>query len=202
MRCYAYLFDFNNAPAERAGLAKRRHDLLAMAAGSTIEIGAGTGLNLRHFPPAVTRLVLVEPGRDMRHWLGRRVAKTRASAEVVDAVADRLPFADATFDTAVVTFTLCSVPDAASALAEIARVLVPGGHLLFMEHVRSADPAVAARQDQIPFPYSLIGCRPNRDTLRVIESSEFIVQSVRVDEVPGAPEIERPMISGVARRPV
>jgi SAM-dependent methyltransferase len=201
MRCYAYLFDFNSAPAERAGLARQRHELLAAAAGATIEIGAGTGLNLRHFPAAVTRLVLVEPEGNMRRWLRRRVARIRSDAEIVNAPADRLPFPGATFDTAVVSFTLCSVPDTRLALAEIARVLVPGGQLLFMEHVRSADPAVASRQDRIPFPYSVIGCRPNRDTLGAIELSGLIVQSVRSSEIPGAPEIEQPMISGIARRP-
>ena len=120
---------------------------------------------------------------------------------MLDATAAQLPFPDASFDTAVVTFTLCSVPDEQSALSEITRVLAPGGRLLFFEHVRSADPRIAARQDKIPFPYPLIGCHPNRDTLREIEASPLAVESVRAGELPKAPEIERPMIVGTARRP-
>ncbi len=101
----------------------------------------------------------------------------------------------------MVTFTLCSVPDEQAALSEITRVLAPGGRLLFFEHVRSADSRVAAKQDKIPFPYLLIGCHPNRDTLREIKASPLTVESVRTGELPKAPKIERPMIVGTARRP-
>jgi ubiquinone/menaquinone biosynthesis C-methylase UbiE len=165
-------------------------------------MGAGTGLNLPHYPPAVTRLVLIEPDPHMRRRLRKRASRLGRDAEILDATADQLPFPDASFDTAVVTFTLCSVPDEQAALSEITRVLVPGGRLLFFEHVRSADPRIAAKQDKIPFPYPLIGCRPNRDTLREIEASPLAVESVRDGELPKAPEIERPMIAGTARRPL
>ena len=101
----------------------------------------------------------------------------------------------------MVTFTLCSVPDEQAALSEITRVLTPGGRLLFLEHVRSADAGIAARQDKLPFPYPLIGCHPNRDTLQEIKASPLTVESVRNGELPKAPKIERPMIVGAARRP-
>jgi ubiquinone/menaquinone biosynthesis C-methylase UbiE len=200
LRLYAATYDLFNKPAERAGLRQQRHDLLAQATGATIEIGAGTGLNLPHNPQAVTRLVLIEPDPYMRRRLRRRVSRLGRDVEILDATADQLPVPDASFDTAVVTFTLCSVPDEQAALSEITRVLVPGGRLLFFEHVRSADPRIAAKQDKIPFPYPLIGCRPNRDTLREIEASPLAVESVRDGELPKAPEIERPMIVGTARR--
>jgi SAM-dependent methyltransferase len=100
----------------------------------------------------------------------------------------------------VVTFALCSVPDEQAALREITRVLAPGGRLLFLEHVRSADPRIAAKQDKAPFPYPLIGCHPNRDTLREIKASPLALESVRAGELPKTPEIERPMIVGTARR--
>ena len=197
---YAAMYDRFNASAERAGLREQRRDLLAEAAGATIEIGAGTGLNLAHYPPAVTRLVLIEPDPYMRERLRRRVSRLGSKAEILDATAGRLPFPDASFDTAVVTFALCSVPDEQAALSEITRVLVPGGRLLFLEHVRSADPRVAARQDKMPFPYPVVGCHPNRDTLAEIKASSLAVESVREGELPKAPAIERPMIVGTARR--
>jgi ubiquinone/menaquinone biosynthesis C-methylase UbiE len=200
-RFYAAMYDVINGPAERAGLRQQRHDLLAQATGATIEIGAGTGLNLPHYPAAVTRLALIEPDPHMIRRLRRRAAKVGRDAEIIDSTADQLPLADASFDTAVVTFALCSVPDEQAALGEITRVLAPGGRLLFLEHVRSADPEIAARQDKMPFPYPLIGCHPNRDTLRAIEASALDVESVRNGELPKAPKIERPMIVGAARRP-
>ncbi len=198
---YAAMYDRFNASAERAGLREQRRDLLAQATGATIEIGAGTGLNLAHYPPAVTRLALIEPDPYMRERLRRRASRLGRDAEILDAAADRLPFPDASFDTAVVTFALCSVPDEQAALSEITRVLVPGGWLLFLEHVRSADPRVAAKQDKMPFPYPLIGCHPNRDTLAEIKASPLTVEAVREGELPKAPAIERPMIAGTARRP-
>ena len=140
--CYAIMYDRISAGSERAGLSEERRALLAQAARATIEVGAGTGLNLAHFPRAVSRLCLVEPDPDMRKRLRRR-AEGREHVEIVDARAEALPFPDATFDTAVVTFALCSVGAPDTALAEIARVLRPGGRLLFLEHVRDADPANA-----------------------------------------------------------
>ena len=197
---YAAMYDRFNASAERAGLREQRRDLIAQATGATIEIGAGTGLNLAHYPPEVTRLALAEPDPYMRERLRRRVSRLGRDAEVLDAAADRLPCPDESFDTAVVTFALCSVPDEQAALSEITRVLVPGGRLLFLEHVRSADPRVAAKQDKMPFPYPVIGCHPNRDTLAEIKASPLTVESVREGELPKAPAIERPMIAGTARR--
>jgi ubiquinone/menaquinone biosynthesis C-methylase UbiE len=200
-RLYAATYDRINRGAEEAGLSAERQRLLAQAGGRTIEIGAGAGRNLTQYPESVTRLVLTEPDPHMARRLRRRVATARPDAEVLDADAEHLPFPDDSFDTAVVTFVLCSVPDPAAALTEIARVLRPGGRLLFAEHVRSDDPAVAAKQDRPPFPYKLIGCHPNRATLDLIAASPLLVEDVRHGEVPKAPRIERPMIAGTARLP-
>jgi ubiquinone/menaquinone biosynthesis C-methylase UbiE len=199
-RLFAAMYDTVGKGSEEAGMRDERHRLLAEASGATIEVGAGTGLNLQHYPEAVTRLVLSEPDRHMRARLGKRVAEVDRDAEVVDAPAEQLPFPDATFDTAVVTYVLCSVPDQQAALAEIARVLKPDGRLLFLEHVRSDDPKIAKRQDRIRPLYNLVGCNPNRDTLAAIEASAFDVDSVRHGEVPKAPKVERPLIVGIARR--
>jgi ubiquinone/menaquinone biosynthesis C-methylase UbiE len=199
-RVFAALYDTVGKGSEAAGFREERRQLLAGTEGATIEIGAGTGLNLAHYPEAVTRLVLAEPDRHMRGRLRRRVEGLDRAAEIIDAPAERLPFPDATFDTAVVTLVLCSVPNQEVALAEIARVLKPDGRLLFIEHVRSGDPKLAKRQDRIRPLYNLVGCNPNRDTLAAIEASPLRVEAVRHGDVPKAPKVERPMIVGTARR--
>ncbi len=200
-RLFAALYDTVGKGSERAGMREERRQLLAGAEGATIEIGAGTGLNLAHYPDAVTRLVLAEPDPHMRRRLQQRVDARRRPAELVDASVEHLPFPDATFDTAVVTFVLCSVPDQAVALAEIARVLRPNGRLLFLEHVRSGDAKVAKAQDRIaPLYRCLADCNPNRDTLASIEASALTVDSVKHGEVPKAPKFERPLIVGTAHR--
>lgn len=199
-RLFAALYDTVSKGSEAAGMREERKQLLAAAGGETLEIGAGTGLNLEHYPDAVSRLVLVEPDRHMRRKLGRRLEALGRTAEVVDAPAGALPFPDESFDTVVVTYVLCSVPDQQEALAEIARVLRPDGRFLFLEHVRSADPKLARQQDRIRPLYNLFGCNPNRDTLAGIESSTLTVESVEHGEVPKAPKFERPLIVGTARR--
>jgi ubiquinone/menaquinone biosynthesis C-methylase UbiE len=199
-RLFAALYDTVSKGSEAAGMREERKQLLAGAAGATLEIGAGTGLNLEHYPDAVSRLVLVEPDKHMRRKLGRRLETQGRTAEIVDAPAGALPFPDASFDTVVVTYVLCSVPDQQEALAEIARVLKPDGRFLFLEHVRSDDPKLARQQDRVRPLYNLFGCNPNRDTLAGIESSTLTVESVKHGEAPKAPKFERPLIVGTARR--
>ena len=197
-RLYAFMYDRIGRGSEAAGLQRERVALLAHARGNTVEIGAGTGLNLDHYPPTVTHLTLVEPDRHMRKRLRQRVAQIRPDAAVLDARAESLPLPDASVDTIVVTFVLCSVADHTAALAEITRVLRPGGQLLFLEHVRDTDPQIADKQDHAPFLYSWIGCHPNRATLEAITHSPLSVVNVRHGQVPKAPVIERPMVVGVA----
>ena len=197
-RLYAFMYDRIGRGSEAAGLQRERVALLAQARGNTVEIGAGTGLNLDHYPPTVTHLTLVEPDRHMRKRLRQRVAQIRPDAAVLDARAESLPLPDASVDTVVVTFVLCSVVDQNAALAEITRVLRPGGQLLFLEHVRDTDPQIADKQDHAPFLYSWIGCHPNRATLEAITHSPLSVVNVKHGQVPKAPVIERPMVVGVA----
>jgi ubiquinone/menaquinone biosynthesis C-methylase UbiE len=199
-RLFAALYDTVSKGSEAAGMREERKQLLAEAHGETLEIGAGTGLNLEHYPEAISRLVLVEPDKHMRRKLGRRLEGLGRTAEIVDAPAGSLPFPDASFDTVVATYVLCSVPDQQEALAEIARVLKPEGQFLFLEHVRSTDPKLARQQDRIRPLYNLFGCNPNRDTLAGIESSSLTVEAVKHGEVPKAPKFERPLIVGTARR--
>jgi ubiquinone/menaquinone biosynthesis C-methylase UbiE len=200
-RMFAAGYDRFLAGTEDAGLRARRRDLLASAEGRTLELGAGTGLNLEHYPSAVTDLVLTEPDPHMEKRLRRRADVGDRSVEVVQAPAERLPFDDASFDTAVLTLVLCTVPNPAAALAEVSRVLRPGGRLLFLEHIRSTEPRVARWQDRLERPWRFIGdgCHCNRDTLATIEASPLSVEQVERDRLPKSPPIVRPLIVGSAR---
>src|SRR5512135_749004 len=146
-RAFSALYDGLMKSTEEAGLREIRRAALSAARGRTIDIGAGTGVNVGLFPENLTELVLVEPDEHMLKRLRPKVTESGREAEVIQAPADRLPFPDDTFDTAVFTLVLCTVPDQAAALAEAARVLRPGGKLLFVEHVRSEDPKLARWQD-------------------------------------------------------
>jgi ubiquinone/menaquinone biosynthesis C-methylase UbiE len=200
-RVAALGYDWLLNASEKAGLADRRHELLASASGRTIEIGAGTGLNLAHYPPAVTELVMVEPDRHMAKRLRSRVENSLRIAQVTQSPGERLPFPDGSFDTAVMTLVLCTAPDPQAVLNEVARVLAPGGRLLFLEHVRADDPQLARRQDRWHGPWKLFGngCHCNRPTLQTIEAAPFDVDDVEHGEVPKAPSIVSPMIVGSAR---
>ena len=199
---FAAVYDRLMASTERAGLADRRAALIADARGATLELGAGTGLNLRHYPDAVTELVLTEPDSHMARRLRSRVAGAGRPVEVVEAPAERLPLEDARFDTAVVTLVLCTVEEPAQALAEIARVLKPGGRLLFIEHVRADASGLVRWQDRLERPWGWIagGCHPNRDTVGSLDASALRVESVERGEVPKAPPLVKPLVAGVAVR--
>jgi ubiquinone/menaquinone biosynthesis C-methylase UbiE len=200
-RVFARGYDWFLQQAERKGLRDARHELLAQARGDCLEVGAGTGLNLDHWPAAVDRLVLTEPDPYMAVRLRGRLAETGREAEVVEAPGERLPFEDDSFDTAAVTLVLCTVPDVPATLSEIGRVLRPGGRLLFLEHVRADDPKLARWQDRLHGPWYLFGngCHCNRDTLGAIEASALRVESAERGELPGAAPIVRPKVVGSAR---
>jgi ubiquinone/menaquinone biosynthesis C-methylase UbiE len=198
-RIMAALYDRVAAVSERGGMADRRRALLAAAHGRVLEVGAGTGLNLEHYPETIGELVLVEPERAMARKLAARVGELGRPAHIVEASAEKLPFDDGSFDTVVCTLVLCSVDDPASGLRELRRVLRPGGAFLFLEHVRSDDARTARRQDRLNPIWRFIGngCNCNRRTLSLIEAEFSVVEAERGD-VPKAPSIMRPLVSGRA----
>ena len=203
-RVFARYYDRAFAETEAAGLAARRAALLAHARGRVLELGAGTGLNLAHYSAGLEQLVLTEPEEPMRRRLQERAATLGLAADVVDAPAERLPFADASFDTVVSTLALCTVADLGAALREVRRVLVPGGQLLFLEHVRSDDPRSARRQDLLRPLWKRVGhgCECNRATLAAIAATPLELQEVEHGRMPKAPRFIQPMIAGSAvRRP-
>jgi ubiquinone/menaquinone biosynthesis C-methylase UbiE len=186
---------------EEAGLQEMRRELLSRASGRTIDIGAGTGANLTLYPDAVTELVMAEPDPHMARRLRSKIAETNSPATLVEAPSERLPFEDSSFDTAVFTLVLCTAGDPAAALREAARVLRPGGTLLFLEHVRSEDPGLARWQDRLERPWRFFGdgCHCNRDTVATIEASTLELEGVTRGEIPKAPPIVRPLARGSAR---
>jgi ubiquinone/menaquinone biosynthesis C-methylase UbiE len=203
---FAALYDRSLAGMERGGLAELRAQLLSAASGRTLELGAGTGLNLPHYPEAVTELVLAEPDPHMARRLRTRVADESSPGrriEVIDAPAEDLPFDDGSFETVVATLVFCTVEDPARAAAEARRVLQPGGALLFIEHVRSQRPGLARWQDRIERPWGWIagGCHPNRSTDETLASAGFWMERVDRGTLDKALPPMRPRLVGVARRP-
>ncbi|HSD78941.1 MAG TPA: class I SAM-dependent methyltransferase [Solirubrobacteraceae bacterium] len=201
----ALVYDRCTARTEDAGVRERRRGLLAEARGDVVEVGAGTGLNLPLYPRAgLVRIVAVEPDAHMARRLRRRRAgDAPAPVEVVRADGAALPFGDASFDTAVTTMVLCTVPDPAAVLAEVARVLRPGGRLLFLEHVRAHEARLARLQDRVTPVWRRVagGCRPNRSTLATLRASPLRVERVDEGELPRSMPWTRPLIEGVAVRP-
>src|SRR5690349_20800928 len=151
-RAFAALYDRGLQGTEDAGLRDTRRETLSQASGRTIDLGAGTGVNRDLFPASVTELVLAEPDPHMLAKL-REKAPAADGVSIVQASAQDLPFEDDSFDTAVFTLVLCTVPDPVAALAEAARVLRPGGRLLFVEHVRAENPTLARWQDRLEKPW-------------------------------------------------
>jgi len=201
-RGFSALYDRGLKATEEAGLREMRCQVLAGASGPTIDIGAGTGVNIELFPPPVTELVLAEPDPHMAAKLRPKLRASNVEAELIEAPAERLPFEPASFDTAVFTLVLCTVPDPAAALAEAARILRPGGKLLFVEHVRAEEPGLARWQDRLEKPWRFLadGCHCNRDTVGLIEDSPFELGAVERGRLPKAPPIVRPLAWGSATR--
>jgi ubiquinone/menaquinone biosynthesis C-methylase UbiE len=205
-RIFAALYDRMLRGTERAGLEDMRAELLAGARGRTLELGAGTGLNLAHYTSAVTELVLTEPDPHMARRLRQRLAHeppAPAQVEVVETPAERLAFEDGSFDSVVSTLVLCSVESPAAAAREIARVLKPDGRFLCLEHVRGSDGDRLVRwQDRLERPWGWVaaGCHPNRDTVAELQAAGFQTAGLDPDRMPKAPPIVRPMVRGEASR--
>jgi ubiquinone/menaquinone biosynthesis C-methylase UbiE len=201
-RIFALGYDRFQRRAEELGMREQRIRFLAEARGRCLEIGAGTGLNLHRWPE-VDELVLSEPDPHMAAQLRRKLASSGRQAEVVQAPAEQLPFPDASFDTVALTYVLCTVRDVPAALREIDRVLKPGGHLLFLEHVRSPEPGLARWQDRFHGAWYLFGngCHCNRDTLATIGASPLELERAERGEIPGAMPLVKPMVTGSARSP-
>ena len=200
-RLYARLAD----QFEAKGGADHRRELLEGAAGRAIEVGAGTGLNFKHYPTTVTEVVAVEPEPYLRAKAEQAATSAQVKVRVVEGTADALPAEDGEFDVAVASLVLCSVPDQASALAEMRRVLRPGGQLRFYEHIRSHDRRFAGWQRRADYIWPLTsgGCHAARPTDEAIEQAGFTIDARR--DFAFRPSLVTyfvsPHVIGAARRP-
>ena len=190
---------------EPAEMRRHRVELLEGLSGRVIEVGAGTGSNFAHYPPAVQEVLAVEPEPYLRERAREAAARAPVPITVLDGTAERLPAQDGSMDAAVACLVLCTVPDQAGALSELRRVLRPGGELRYYEHVRSHQPMVAASQravDRIFWPHAFGGCHTARDTPAAIREAGFALERQRrmwVSTVPVAFVVATHVI-GHARR--
>ncbi|MDQ1368718.1 MAG: hypothetical protein QOF20_1071 [Acidimicrobiaceae bacterium] len=196
-------YDWVLAATEARGLANRRRRLLASARGRVLEIGAGTGLNLRHYrPDRVTSLTALEPDAAMRDRLAWRAETLTVPFQVLGVTVADADLPDGGFDTVVVTLVLCSVADPTAAAAAIVRWLVPGGRLLFIEHVAAL--GVRGRLQRAVSPlWTRVarGCHLDRDTLTTLRQAGLSVSDCDRFALPAAGPLFATCVQGVAWRP-
>jgi SAM-dependent methyltransferase len=201
-RLLAAAYDRLLATGETGGLAERRRRLLAHATGRVLEIGAGTGLNLAHYEAAsVTSVVALEPDGAMRRRLLPRLATGPVPCQLGAVSLDRAEFADCSFETVVATLVLCAVPDVERAAGHIARWLVPGGSLLFLEHVRAPGWRGRSQHALSPLWSALAGgCQLDRDTLGAIRGADLFITDCERFALPAGGPLLATCAQGVARR--
>jgi ubiquinone/menaquinone biosynthesis C-methylase UbiE len=195
------------AIAERKGADALRARLVEGLAGRVVEVGAGTGIQFRHYPPAVSEVVALEPEPTLRAMAQDAARGAPVAVQVRDGLADAVPLADAAADAAVCAGLLCSVDDPAAALRELARVIRPGGELRFYEHLASPRPRAATLQRALDatglWRRAMGGCRTARRTDAAIRAAGFEI--TRIERFSFRPTLldtpVAPKILGRARRP-
>ena len=199
---FARLYALASPGVERKGAAEHRAEMLAGIAGGVLELGAGNGLNFAHYPRAVTEVLAVEPEPYLRERATAAATHAPVPVTVVAGLADALPADDDAFDAAVASLVLCTVPDQAAALAELRRIIRPGGTLHFYEHVLG-DGRLGAAQRRLDdwgvWPRVAGGCHGARDTAAAIARAGFTIERIRRFDFPVGP-VPVPHVIGVARR--
>ncbi|WP_062355455.1 class I SAM-dependent methyltransferase [Herbidospora yilanensis] len=180
-KLFARMWPRQRQTMDRRGMTEHRRALLAGLSGQVVEVGAGDGANFAHYPPAVTRVLAVEPEALLRRHAAASAAAAPVPVEVSAGTASRLPALDASADAVVFCLVLCSVPDVGQALAEARRVLRPGGELRFLEHGRADTTGLVRMQralDATIWPPLAGGCHTNRDAVASLERGGFTVTGV------------------------
>jgi SAM-dependent methyltransferase len=202
---FARLFDRASRGLEERGQREHRRTLLAGLSGRVIEVGAGNGLNSPYYPDSVAEVVAVEPEPFLRERALQAARKAPVTVTVLGGVAEALPVDSSAFDAGVASLVLCSVVDQARSLAELRRVIRPGGELRFYEHVRAARPLLARAQQafDLLWPHIAGGCRASRETLGAIERAGFVIEHYDAFVFRPFPVAlpTAPHILGTARRP-
>lgn len=177
-----------------------RKRVIGAAEGRVLEIGAGSGLNLPLYGPAVRSVLALEPSAELLAMAHRRAAEASVPVEFLEASAEAVPIDNSSIDTVVTTWTLCTVPDGEGALSEMRRVLKPGGVLLFVEHGRAPEAGVARWQDRLDPLWSRVagGCHLNRRIDALITGSGFRIESLAHARLPG-PRTHTFLYEGCAR---
>lgn len=167
---------------------RQRRKVVPLAHGRVLEVGIGTGLNMAWYDPVrVSRITGLDPALDLHPRAQRRIQATGLPVELVGLSAEQIPRPDASFDTVVMTYTLCTIPDPVAALREMRRVLVPGGRLLFCEHGRAPDAGVARWQDRLQPLWGRLagGCHLNRDIPALLQAGCFACPDLQTRYLPG-----------------
>lgn len=184
----------------RPGLAEERRIALAGVSGDVLEIGFGSGLNLPYYPTDVRKLTAVDANTGTLALASRQLEQSAIEVEHFVLSSERLPMADASFDSVVSTFTLCSIADVASALREVRRVLRPGGRYFFLEHGLSSEPNVARWQHRCSPVTRWLGegCHLDRPIRRLVEAAGFQVVQCDEHELPSMGKLGGYLYRGVA----
>lgn len=182
-----------------SNLQQYRQELLKDVSGEILEIGFGTGLNLPHYPEQVTKITTVEPNLGMQKLARSRIKQSQITVDYKVVNGESLPMRDATFDSVVCTWTLCSIPLVEQAIAEVERVLKPGGKFLFIEHGLSQDPSVQAWQNRLTPIQKVIadGCHLNRRIKELVEQ-QFLTVTIKQFYAPKLPKVIGYMYQGIA----
>jgi len=179
-----------------------RAQLVPMASGRVLEVGIGSGLNLPFYGSTVDALFALDPSLELWALGAKRRVPTAFPIQFVRASASEIPMRGGSFETVVMTFTLCSVPDPAAALREMRRVLRPDGRLIFVEHGRSPDARVSAWQDRLTPVWRRVagGCHLNRKIDDLIRAAGFAIIGIEAGYAEG-PKLFSYLVKGAVRRP-
>jgi ubiquinone/menaquinone biosynthesis C-methylase UbiE len=183
-------------------VGEERKKCLAGVTGTVLEVGFGSGHNLQFYPAAVRKLVAVDPSPQAAKLARKRIAQAGFPVDYAPLAGEAIDEADASFDSVVSTFTLCTVPDPAAALRQLLRVLKPGGRFFFLEHGRSGEPKVWRWQDRMNgLQRALVGgCNLNRDIERLVREAGFELEQVEKYYLEGQPKMTGFLTRGIACR--